>query len=76
MQIDHFRIETPEGVTYSPWTDGHAVGYRCAHADGRVEYIYLNASGETDDGQPNVFVYQGEHGDPARDAPTHHYDVL
>jgi hypothetical protein len=69
-------IVTPEGVTYTPWSDGYAVGFRCEREDGRVEYIYLNPSSETDDGQANVFVYQGEHGDPARDAVAHHYDVL
>lgn len=69
-------IKTPEGVTYIPWTDGYAVGYRCEHEDGRVEFIYLNPSSETDDGQPNVFVYHGEHGCPSKDAPAHFYEVF
>jgi hypothetical protein len=29
-------------VSYTPWTDGHAVGFRAERKDGRVEYIYLN----------------------------------
>lgn len=69
-------IETPDGVTYTPWTDGHAVGYRCEHEDGRVEFIYLNASSESDDGQPNVFVYHGTAGCPSQDAPAHFYNVF
>lgn len=61
-------------MTYTPWTDGHAVGFRC-EKDGEVEFIYLNPSSESDDGQPNVFVYKGEVGDSSRDAPCHFYDV-
>lgn len=69
-------IETPDDVTYTPWTDGYAVGFMCRHDDGRVEYIYLNPSQGDDAGQPNVFVYRGEHGDPSRDASCHFYDVF
>jgi hypothetical protein len=60
-------------VTYHAWTDGHAIGYKVTRDDGKVEYVYLNPSGN-DDGSddPNVFVYSGEHGDPSRDSPHVH----
>lgn len=64
------------GVTYRPWSNGYAVGFECRHSDGRVEYIYLNPSQETDDGVANVFLYQGTEGDPAQDVPHHHYDLF
>lgn len=63
-------------VTYYPWTDGWAVGFRAVHDDGRVEYIYLNPSGESDDGVPNVFLYQGTEGDVRQDPAYHHYDLF
>lgn len=68
-------IVTPEG-TYVPWTDGHAVGYRVTDDDGRDEFIYLNPSSDDSDGEPNVFVYRGPHGDPSQDQPLHFYRVL
>jgi cephalosporin-C deacetylase-like acetyl esterase len=67
-------IITPD-CTYEPWTDGHAVGYRVMRGE-RVEYIYLNPSGETDDGQPTVFVYHGTAGDSSEDRPVTHFEVL
>ena len=60
------KVKTP-GATYTPWTDGYAVGFRCQHANGAVEYIYLNPSQEEEGTLPNVFIYQGPHGDPALD---------
>jgi hypothetical protein len=70
----NFKTETPEGMTYTPWTDGYAVGFKCEQ-DGKVEYLYLNPSSDSDGGQPNVFVYHGEAGDPSIDGPCHFYDV-
>jgi hypothetical protein len=55
-------------VTYTPFvTPEGRIGYIVVWADGRTSYLYLNPSTETDDGQPNVFVYEGpspnlEHG--------------
>ncbi len=63
------------GTTYVPWTNGRAVGFKAEHDDGEVEYIYLNPSGGSDDGVPNVFVYIGPVGDPAEDQPEHHYTL-
>lgn len=68
-------ITTPQGVTYHPWTDGYAVGYRVEHGNGKTEFIYLNPSSDSDNGAPNVFVYIGPHGDPAHDPPSHFYDL-
>lgn len=61
-------------VIYRPWTDGYAIGFQVTRDDGKQEYIYLNPS-NNDDGSddPNVFVYSGEHGNPANDMPWHHY---
>jgi hypothetical protein len=70
--------DAASGVTYEPWTNGHAVGFRCEYvtSDGHtnVEYVYLNPSttGDGDD-KPNVFLYQGVAGDPAFDTPQHWY---
>lgn len=50
--------DASNGVTYTPFIDANGgVGYRCEHPDGRAEVIYLNPSGDNDDGQPNVFLY-------------------
>ena len=55
---DPFR-DDDSGVTYVPYIDMQfgTVGYMAEHPDGRVEYIYLNASGGSDDGIATVFVY-------------------
>lgn len=55
-------------ASYEPWTDGHAVGFRVTHKDGRVEFVYLNPSSDIDqDDYENVFLYVGPHGDPGED---------
>ena len=65
---------------FEPWTDGHAVGYKVTrHADGAVQYVYLNPSQDTwSDGEfhPDVFVYHGPHGHPAKDIPDHFYALF
>ncbi len=60
-------------VTYEPWCDGYAVGFRCVRSDGAVTYVYLNPS-DNEDGSdvPNVFVYDGAQGDPSRDGASIH----
>lgn len=69
-----FRIETPQG-TYTPFTDGHAVGFAFDQDDEPTQFIYLNPSSDSDDGQPNVFVYMGDKGDPSLDGSVHFYDI-
>lgn len=72
------QIVTPEGVTYVPFVDldDGRTGYTCRHEDGRVVLLYFNPSSDSDDGQPNVFVYMGYDGTPASDQPLHHYNVF
>jgi hypothetical protein len=55
-------VLTDEGVTFTPWTNGYAVGFRVTRKqDGRVEYVLLNPSSGHDrpdfDGRGDVFVY-------------------
>lgn len=71
-------ITQGDEVTYTPWTDGYAVGFKVEHkATNTVEYIYLNPSNnEGNEDVPNVFIYQGPQGDPSQDQPIHHYTVL
>jgi hypothetical protein len=63
------------GVKYVPWSDGSAAGFRCETSDGKVEYVYLNPSGGSDDGVATVFLYWGTAGDPAQDAAITHVAV-
>jgi hypothetical protein len=61
--------ETPERVTYRFWSDGWAVGFRCSRRGQPDYFVYLNPSGDSDDGVANVFLYTGVHGDPSDDIP-------
>lgn len=53
-------IITDEGATFTPWTDGYAVGFKVT-ANGKPDrYIYLNPSSgnDLDDiNETNVFLY-------------------
>lgn len=69
-----FTIDDDNGGTWTPWTDGYAVGYRVTTEDGRAEYIYLNPS--RSDSDHNAFVYVGPEGDPNHDGAEHYYVVL
>jgi len=64
-------------VIYIPYAtrDGQVGLVARSHSGDRAEFIYLNPSTETEDGVPNVFVFQGVSGDPANDQPVHHYDI-
>ena len=68
----NFTCDT-EGATYTPWTDGWAIGYHVRYSDGGQEYIYLNPLSK--DSEENVFVYLGEHGKPALDEALYHYTL-
>ncbi len=65
------------GVSYTPYIDHQfgAVGYMAEHPDGRVEYIYLNASGGSEDGVATVFVYIDNDLSAFVNA-VHHYDMF
>jgi hypothetical protein len=71
---------TETGVTYTPWTDGTAVGFRADHVDGRIEFLYLNPSNDSgdEDETPNVFLYHGPSGDTGNlfDSPVCHVDMF
>ena len=65
------------GVTYEPWTDGYAIGFKCTRGE-KVEYIYLNPS-QTDPEcgeDPTVFLYHGETGEPWADRALVHVDCF
>lgn len=64
------------GVFYIPCAikDGQ-MGYCVRSEDAsQAEFIYFNPSDDSQ-GQPNVFIYQGESNDPVNDTPLHHYRV-
>lgn len=63
------------GVTYTPWSDGWAIGFKVEFDDGRVDFIYLNPSGGSDDNVPTVFLYRGTEGDVTKDGAEHHYVI-
>jgi hypothetical protein len=69
------RIEDEDaGVVYVPFTGSNGQrGFRCVNKDGRECYIYLNPSGGSDDGEPTVFLYMGDTGEPENDTPQHYY---
>lgn len=69
-------IATDEGVTYQPWSNGYAVGFQATYPDGRTEYIYLNPSGQLDEGTAEVCLYQGTTGDPAGDSPRQFFELF
>lgn len=57
------------GTRYEPWFGNGMVGYKVTGASGKVRYVYLNPSDEDSAGKSNVFLYEGETGDPAQDSP-------
>lgn len=64
------------GTVYTPWTDGHAIGFRAVHTNGVTEYIYLNPStGDNEDDLPRLFLYVGESGKPDTDSAAHFYNL-
>jgi len=62
-------------ITYTPWTDGYAVGFKYQKATGETGYIYLNPSSEDSEGEPNVFLYHGPSGNPCNDSALTHVVV-
>jgi len=63
-------VTSVEGVTYEPWTDGWAIGFRVTHPQRPTVYVYLNPAGEVDTGDvddSSVFVYHGPAGEPGPD---------
>jgi hypothetical protein len=56
-------VVTSEGVTFTPWADGHSVGFTVVALDGRIEHVYLAPAGAGDVGDATVFVYHDVGGD-------------
>ena len=70
----------PALVSFTPWTDGFAVGFRVRHrVTGAVEHVYLNPStsgdGDGDEHYGTVFLYAGT-GEPGQDQALTHVDAL
>lgn len=65
-------LDSGASVKYTHWTNGYAVGFKCVSSDGVVSFVYLNPSSDDSEGAPNVFVYQGPHGDPMLDSALTH----
>lgn len=68
-------------VTWTPWTDGFAVGFRVTdQRTGATRYLYLNpsTSGDVDPGGDlgTTFLYEDETGDPADGRTLCYVDVL
>ena len=62
-------------VVYIPFVEDGKVGYRLEWPNGKTSYLILNPSSETDDGQPNVFVYESRTPDVNDGAPLVYVDV-
>lgn len=67
-------------VTYTPWTDGHAVGFKVSYPDRPDSYVYLNPTMNDDNAPdeetfPVVFVYTGPAGKPWADSPEDFHTV-
>lgn len=59
------------GLTFTPWTDGLAVGFKCAGAGRRDQYLYLVPSdGHVGDGGI-VSLHRGTSGVPGYDHAVH-----
>ena len=77
MRVVGESLTTDEGHVFEPVTDGWAMGYRVTHADGRVEFIYLNPSSSDEGEKACAFVYIGPDGSPSgQDQPSHYYDLF
>lgn len=54
-----FTNTTTEGYTYQPFTNGYAVGFYVTAPNGGHQIIFLNPSGETDNGFASITLYNG-----------------
>lgn len=71
--LDGYALPIGDELELIPFIDpeNSVVGYEVKNEEGQAEYIYFNPSSEdTDD--PNVFIYQGEEGDPSNDGALMH----
>lgn len=71
---DPIVIEDDNGARFHPWIgDEGQVGYRVEMPDGKVQFIYFNAS--TGGAPPSVFVYNDTTGSPDSGMTLHFYDL-
>lgn len=49
--------ETEEGATFTPWTDGWAIGFHVTAPGKPDRFLFLNPSQTDDLGESNAFVY-------------------
>lgn len=71
-----FTVTTAEGATFTPWTDGYAIGYKVTAPGLPDRYLFFNPSSDTGEDifHTNAFVYL--EADPADQVNTHHhYDI-
>lgn len=70
-------FDETSNVMYVPYLHKGRVGFRCIRMDADKDdtFIYFNPSDSTDDGVPNIFVYEGVTGDPCYDGASHHYVI-
>lgn len=60
LGIDSMPVYTEEGATFTPWTNGFAVGFKVTAVGKPTRYVYLNPStgnDERDINETNTFVY-------------------
>lgn len=50
-------VTTEEGATYTPWTDGYAVGYHVTAPGKPDRWIFLNPSSSDSLEESNAFIY-------------------
>lgn len=76
IRVSADKIRDDDGrTTYTPFIGSEGqVGYRCEHDNGDVAYIYLNASGGSDDGVATVLLYQDLDADEFANA-VHFYNT-
>lgn len=75
MMADRYAVVSTDGVKYTPFINEVSCGYKAEFDNGRVEYIYLVPSTDSDDGVATVFAYHGTEGDPSIDGADIHWPM-
>jgi len=57
ITLDACVVETEEGATYTPWTNGWAIGFRVSAPGQPDRVVCLNPSQSDTLGESNVFLY-------------------
>lgn len=72
----NFTVTSDGGYTYTPFTDGHVVGFHAVAPNGKVEVVFLDPWKSTENGRATVTVHQGGLTADLSDAPVEHYTEL